>query len=283
MTGLSSIVREWATKARAEGWALGQFNIGFLEAMPAIVTAAERLLAPVIIGVSPRTIDLLGLNYLAATARIARQETTVPIMFHLDHGRDIATIEACINAGFDSVMIDGSMLPYDEHVALVKQVMRIAQPRNVTVEAQLGETWGERPGNERRTDPEQAQAFVTATCVDMLAVSIGTKPGNPDAGEELELSRLQAIANVLPGVPLVLHGGTGVTDTTLSQALAAGIAKVNIDTALRRAVSAVFVEWSHQGVPGDIRAPLDQAKKAITAAVEARLRAFGSEGRADRS
>lgn len=275
---------EWVRQARAEGWALGQFNMGNLETLQAIVAAAEDRQAPVLIGVTMGTIRHAGLPYIAALVRTAKAQSSVPLLLHLDHGPDLDTIAACIDEGWDSVMIDASMLPYDENVAMVRQAMALARPRGVAVEAQIGETWEEEGEGhaETPTDPAEARAFVGDTGIDYLAVSIGNTPGHVGGGvAPIDMALLGDIAAVA-GAPIVMHGGTSVPDAVMREAIGLGVAKVNIDTAIQLAVSGALREhYAQPGASPDFRVPLARGREAARAAVRARIDLFGSAHKAE--
>ena len=139
--------------ARRSGWALGEFNMSNLETLQAIVDAANQERAPVIVGVSMGTLRHVGPAYLRGLMQGARAEARTPLFFHLDHGPDFDTIRACIDLGFDSVMIDTSRFAVEENVRRVREVVDYAHARGVGVEAQIGETWDEETGEEIQTTP----------------------------------------------------------------------------------------------------------------------------------
>lgn len=272
----------WVRRAKREGWALGQFNMSNVETLQAIVAAAHDRWAPVFIGVSMGTIRHVGLPYIAALVQTAKDHSDVPVLLHLDHGPDLATVAACIDYGWDSVMIDASALPYAENVALVRETVALAHPRGVAVEAQIGQTWEEDGEGriEAATGPEEARAFVVATGVDYVAVSIGNTPGQIDGEAPIDLPLLGEIAAVAD-VPIVMHGGSSVPDATMREAIGLGVAKVNIDTAIRRAVSDVL--RAHYALPDasvDSRIPLARGRELARKTVAAKLELFGSAGRA---
>lgn len=270
------------SRARAEGWAVGQFNMSNLETLQAIAAAAAAKLAPVMIGITMGTIRHAGLDYIAAMARVAKAASPVPLLLHLDHGPDLATIAACIERGWDSVMIDASSLPYKENVPLVREVVAMAHPLGVAVEAQIGQTWEEEGGGrtEVLTEPEEARAFVQATGVDYIAVSIGNTPGQAAGGAPVDLPLLGTIA-AAAGVPIVMHGGTSVPDATMREAITLGVAKVNIDTAIRLAVTEALTTYYRADAAGpDPRVSLKQAREMAQLAIEKKIDLFGAAGKA---
>ncbi len=268
----------WIQQAHREGWALGQFNISNLEVLQAIVDAANALQSPVIVGVSMGSLRHIGLPYLAGLIQGARQAAQVPLFFHLDHGADFAAVSACIEIGFDSVMLDASRNPYAENVRLVREVADYAHARDVGVEAQVGETWDEETGDtvESRTDPAQVSDFVAATGIDYLAISFGNTPGRLDGRADVDLDLVKSCA-AASSVPIVLHGGTSIPDQAVREAIRAGAAKVNIDTAIRQAVTAVLQEqYGGDVVPSDPRRAFARTRAATQEAVMDKMNIFGS-------
>ena len=227
-------------KAVEGHYAVGQFNINNLEWTKAVLNAAEEMKSPVILGVSEGAGKYMtGFKTVAAMVEAMMGElgTTVPVALHLDHGTYEGSYK-CIEAGFSSIMFDGSKYPIEENVAKTKEIVAYAHERNVTVEAEIGHV-GEGDsyhveGNTMLTTPEEAKKFVEQTGVDSLAVSIGTAHGEYKGIPHLNFERLQEIATEV-SIPLVLHGGSGSGDENLSKAVELGIAKVNICTDLLNA------------------------------------------------
>ncbi|MGE5483325.1 MAG: class II fructose-bisphosphate aldolase [Bacteroidota bacterium] len=280
--GMVSLLRT----AAEHGYAVGAFNMHCLEGGQAIVRGAEAEQAPVILQINEATLHYAGLACLAALAGYLRDEAKVPVALHLDHGVSFETAVACIRHGFDSVMIDGSRLPFAENVALTRRVVDVAHACGVAVEAELGRVGGTEDDLtvlEREatfTDPAAAREFVAQTAVDCLAVAIGTAHGLYKGECKLDLDRLTRIREQVD-VPLVLHGGTGVPDDLLQAATTRGIAKVNISTELRLALAGAL-ERQFKAEPGasDLRKLLGEARRCAEEMVRDRIRAFGSSGRA---
>jgi ketose-bisphosphate aldolase len=272
----------WIRTGYEEGWAVGQFNMSNLETLQAIVNAANRARSPVFVGTSMGTIRYAGLDYIAGMLEAARRSSEVPIMLHLDHGPDVETIEACLARGYDSVMIDGSNLPFEDNVDLVRKVVEMSRPLGVAVEAQIGRTW-EEDGDDRtqvETTAEEAGAFVRDTEVDYLAVSVGTTPGRLEGESSVDLALLEEIARVTE-IPLVLHGGSSVPEHVMVETVRLGAAKVNIDTAIREAVtSSLAAFYGNPGYSHDPRFALRQAREEAEKAVLERIELLGSAGRA---
>jgi ketose-bisphosphate aldolase len=228
------------------------------------------------------TLRHVGLPYLAGLIQGARASAAVPLYFHLDHGADFAAVKSCIEIGFDSVMIDASRFRLEENVRLVREVVDYAHARAVGVEAQVGETWDEETGEEveTRTDPAQIEGFVAATGIDYLAVSFGNTPGRLEGDAAIDLDLIQACAAVAP-VPLVLHGGTSIPDEAMVRAIAMGAAKVNIDTAIRKAVTSTLAQAFAGGTPpSDPRKLFQAARLAATHVIQGKMQLFGSTNRA---
>ncbi|TFG35178.1 MAG: ketose-bisphosphate aldolase, partial [Parcubacteria group bacterium] len=230
--------------AKKNKYAVGAFNTVNLEMTLGIINAAVDKQAPVIIQVSETTIEYTGLKPITHIVEtIAKNAAvTVPVALHLDHGRSFHSVAECINAGFSSIMIDASDLPYDENVALTKQAVDYAHKKKVWAQGELGrvkgsEDWVVVSGKESyMTDPDEAADFVNKTGVDTLAVSVGNvheiyklRKGVPKISQD----RLKAIHKKTPQTPLVLHGAYGLPEGEIKEAVKGGIRVINIDTELR--------------------------------------------------
>jgi ketose-bisphosphate aldolase len=273
----------WIRRAHREHWAIGMFNAHHLEATQAIAAAAEKARAPVMLSTTMGGIRHVGLDYFVAMAEVARRQTSVPLILHLDHGADLETVCACIESGFDSVMIDASTASYESNVELVRSVVALARRYGVGVEAQIGETLAEEGGEviERKTTVEEAVRFVADTGIDYLAVSIGNTPGKLGTGTEIDVALVCELSAALD-VPLVLHGGTSVPRATVAALIAAGVAKINIDAALKGAFRVALIEAYGAADPVvDTRAPMKRARDLAIAAVEERIDWFGARKKAD--
>lgn len=215
--------------------AIGSFNLHCLEMLPAFFKAAKSMHSPLMIQISTGTAEYLGYRLLVDSVRSLAQSEDVPTCLHLDHCSDIASIETAIDAGFSSVMYDGSHLEMDENIANTRRVIDIARQHNVSVEAELGAIGGSEDGKAVAeedicfTTVEDAKRFVDETGVDMLAVSVGTVHGLYTGKAHIHHQRLAEIT-AATGTPLVLHGGTGVSDEDMRLAVAGGIEKVNVGT-----------------------------------------------------
>ena len=303
--------KEMFKRSIEEHFAIGAFNINNMEFIQAITDAAEEAKSPVILQVSSSAIKYARMEYLIKMVEAAVETTTIPIALHLDHGPDFETCKKCIDAGFTSVMIDGSKYDFEENIAVTKQVVDYAHERGVVVEAELGKLAGIEDevnvsaDDARYTDPDQAYEFVQRTGVDSLAIAIGTSHGaykfKGDA--KLRFDILQKIKEKLPDTPIVLHGASSVVpelldmcnnnggnipgakgcpDEMLRQAGEYGVSKINVDTDLRLAMTAqirrVFAEDPSVFDP---RKYLGAAKEEIKATVAHKINnVFCSAGKA---
>lgn len=254
-------------KAYQEHYAIGAFNINHLELIQAVVEAAGDLRSPVILQASSFTAKYTDLEYLVQAADLAAKIAGIPVAMHLDHGESLEVAKQFIDAGFTSVMIDGSHYPYEENVAITKSVCDYAHAHGVTVEGELGTISGIEDGVSSDkglyTDPQQALDFVHRTGVDSLAVAVGTSHGaykfKPGQKPKLRFDILQEIEQVLTGLPIVLHGASsvnqedvktinefggsiqkaiGIPEEMLAEAAKMAVCKVNVDTDLRLAMTA---------------------------------------------
>jgi fructose-bisphosphate aldolase class II len=295
--------------ARKDTYAVGAFNINNMEFLQAIAGAAEELSSPAIIAISEGAIKYAGFRNIVQMVRLAAEEKKAPLSLHLDHGKDMAVIERCIEGGFTSVMIDGSALPFEENIAVTRKVVEKAKQKGVSVEGELGKLAGIEDNvsvAEREaalTDPAQAEEFVARTGVDALAIAVGTSHGAYKFKGEpvLALDRISEIAARVPTL-LVLHGASGVKqenveianafgaklkgtrgvpDAAIVEAIRRGISKVNIDTDMRIAFTAhVRKAMAEHPEEIDPRKILGPGRDAIVQIVKEKLRLFGSEGKA---
>ncbi len=295
--------------AREGGYAVGAFNINNMEFIQAILSAAAELRSPAIIAVSEGAIKYAGFDTLVSLVRVELEGKNIPVSLHLDHGKDMSVIERCISGGFTSVMIDGSHLPFDENVAVTKEVVGKAGPAGVSVEGELGRLAGIEDNvsvseqDALFTDPDEAKMFVERTGIDSLAIAVGTSHGAYKFKGEprLALDRISTIASLVD-VPLVLHGASGVNqehvelansfgadiagargvpDEAITEAVKLGIAKVNIDTDMRIAFTAFLRKSLGEKKDNiDPRKYLGAAREAVVEVVRSKMKLFRSEGKA---
>lgn len=267
--------------ADERGIALGAFEFWSYEVAHAIVTAAEELDVPVILQCGLTEIDRMGgVENTVATAYMAAKEASVPVVLHLDHATTFELCNECINAGFSSVMIDASALPFDENVEVTRKVARRARPFGVSVEGELGRLVGEEgniivKGPEvAQTDPDEALDYVQKTGIDALAVSIGTAHGQYTFEPKLNIPRLDRIKAKVD-LPIVLHGGSGTPLEQVQDSIRHGIRKVNICTdiqiAMGTAYSAVQQQAGFKYTAKNLWEPAELAAKEL---VKGKMKAF---------
>ncbi len=261
--------KEMFKKAYEGKYAVGAFNVNNMEIIQGIVEAAREAKSPLILQVSAGARKYASPIYLKKLVEAAVEDTSLPIVLHLDHGEDFDICKSCVDDGFTSVMIDGSRLPFEQNIAVTKQVVEYAHANGVVVEGELGKLSGIEDNvkvaeaDATFTDPEQAVEFVERTGVDSLAVAIGTSHGAYKFKGEprLDFERLKKITEMLPRFPLVLHGASsvlpefvelcnkfggnipnaqGVPEEMLRKAAGFGVCKINIDTDLRLAMTATI-------------------------------------------
>lgn len=304
--------KEMFARANKEGYAVGAFNVNDMEIVQGIVDAAKEEKAPLILQVSSGARKYARPGYLVHLVKAAEEDSGLPIALHLDHGDDFEICKSCVDGGFTSVMIDGSKYDFEENIKLTKQVVEYAHSKGVVVEAELGKLAGIEDAvnvseaDAKFTNPEQAAEFIKRTGVDSLAIAIGTSHGAYKfKGEaKLDFARLEAIMKLIPaGYPLVLHGASsvpqelvekcnqyggkmpgakGVPEDFLRKAAGMGVAKINIDSDLRLAMTAsireVFVKTPEEFDP---RKYLGPARDAIKAVVKNKLKnVLGCSGKA---
>lgn len=274
-------------KAREKGIAIAAFNVHNLETIQAVVEGAAEEKSPVIIQTTPGTLKHAGIPYVAACVKEAGRLYDIPIALHVDHCPSYQTIVQCIQHGYTSVMIDGSMLPYDENVALVKKVVETAHYAGVAVEGELGRIGGTEDDmvvedeNAFFTVPSEAKTFVEDTGIDFLAVAIGTAHGIYKGEPKLQFERLSEIRKAVD-VPLVLHGASGVSEASIKEAIRRGITKINIATELKIPMAeAIKRSFADNPRENDPRNYMGAAKKAVKKAVREKIQMCGSSGFAD--
>ena len=267
---------ELVTRAATEGTAVAAFNIITLEHVEAVVAGAETVAAPDILQVSENAVKFRGgrLLPLARAATAAAGQASVPVALHLDHVQSDSLLRQAADAGFSSVMYDASRLPYAENLTTTRTAVQWAHDQGLWIEAELGEVGGKngRPPLDAhapaaRTDPAEARAFVADSGVDALAVAIGSVHAMTTRTAALDHDLLKRLTATLD-VPLVLHGSSGVPDTELTAAVAGGITKVNVGTALNLAMTSAIRDFlaAHPDAV-DSRKYLSVAREAMTEAV----------------
>jgi fructose-bisphosphate aldolase class II len=297
--------KEILQKAQAEGYAVGAFNANNMEFVQAVVETAEEEQSPVILQISQGAIAYAGLEFASMLVKTAAELATVPVVLHLDHGTDFLQNVRCLRAGFTSLMFDGSSLPLEENIATTRKITEIAHAVGIPVEAELGkipkieDNLTQEQVDNLMADPEQAERFVSETQCDSLAAAIGSVHGMKESIQPLNIARLDEIRR-RTGVPIVLHGASGVLCTrkdaeekgikladyqgTLEDAIKHGVSKINVATELSMAFLRGMKE-AFEAKPNekDMRKILLPGKNAVKEVVRYYIRLFGSNGKAKSS
>ncbi|TVP96347.1 MAG: class II fructose-1,6-bisphosphate aldolase [Acholeplasmatales bacterium] len=282
--------KDMLQKARREGYAVGQFNINNLEWTKAILTAAQENRSPVILGVSEGAAKyMVGYNTVVGMVEgmMKTMNITVPVALHLDHG-SYEGAQAAMAAGFKSVMFDGSHYPIEENVQKTKEIVEQATAIGVSVEAEVGSIGGEEDGvtgTGEVADPEECR-LIAKLGVTMLAAGIGNIHGSyPENWQGLDMAVLKEIGETTDNMPLVLHGGTGIPDAMITEAISYGVSKINVNTECQlvfAAATRAYIEAGKDkvGKGFDPRKLLKPGYDAIMAVVTEKMNLFGSSHKA---
>lgn len=265
--------------AQKEKYGVGLFNTINLEAARGVIAAAEELKAPVIIGTAQILLPYGPLEYISAFLKKMAEEASVPVVLHMDHSLDKETCLKAMELGFSSIMYDCSTDSYKDNLTKVKEITKIAHAKGITVEGELGHVGINGPSEDPSqfmTDPDLAKEFVEETGIDALAISVGNAHGPYPFPPKLDFDRIRTIAGKA-SVPLVLHGGSGLTDHDFRKAIQDGITKVNIFTDINNAgADAAAATYSKGKGMTDLILPVIEAVKAETMK---KILLFGSEGK----
>ncbi|MCH3909064.1 MAG: class II fructose-1,6-bisphosphate aldolase [Bacilli bacterium] len=240
-------MKEMLLKAQKEHYAVGQFNINNVEWVGAILDEAELLKTPVILGVSEGAMKYMGGWHTVVgivKGYMEDKHISVPVALHVDHGSSFEACKAAIDAGFTSVMIDGSKLPLEENIATVKKVVDYAHPRGVSVEAELGRVGGQEDSvvaESMYAIPEECVRMVKETGIDCLAPALGSVHGPYHGEPHLGFKEMETIHEMV-ALPLVLHGGSGIPDNQLRMAIERGTCKINVNTECQQFWAAIVRE-----------------------------------------
>ncbi len=280
-------MKEMLEKAKAEGYAVGQFNLNNLEFTQAILQAAQEENSPVILGVSEGAAKYMGgFKTIVGLVNSLMEEykVTVPVAIHLDHGSSFESCAKAIHAGFTSVMIDASHHPFEENIETTTKVVELAHFHGVSVEAELGVVGGQEDDVIAEgviyADPKECEELVNRTGIDCLAPALGSVHGPYKGEPNLGFKEMEEIGKAT-GVPLVLHGGTGIPTKDIQKAISFGTAKINVNTENQLA-SAAKVREVLEANPNmyDPRKYLGPARDAIKETVKGKMKEFGSSNRA---
>jgi len=282
--------KEMLQKAAKDKYAVPQININNLEWAKAVLTTGQELNSPVILGVTGGAAKyMVSFSTVAAMAREMDKALgiTVPVAIHLDHGSYEQCL-ACIEAGFSSIMFDGSHYPFDENVAKTKEMISLAHKNGMSIEAEVGSIGGEEDGvvgAGEIADAEECR-IIAELGIDFLAAGIGNIHGKyPDNWQGLDFDALERIQKVTSGLPLVLHGGTGISDEMIKKAISLGVAKINVNTECQLSFASATREYIEAGkdligTGFDPRKLLQPGYEAIKTTVAAKMKLFGSMGKA---
>ena len=271
--------------AQKRHYAVGAFNCENMEMVKAIIKAAEEMHTPVMLQTTPSTINYGSLALFSGMVRAEAARACVPVCLHLDHGSSYNLAIQAMQAGYSSVMIDGSKLPFEENIAVSASVAKAANALHIPVEAELGKVGGKEDDltaeADTNTDPAEAKEFAERTGVTSLAVAIGTAHGFYVGTPVLDKERLSQIRSAVD-IPLVLHGASGLTDEDVSDCVSRGICKVNFATELRKAFTdacrALALEKPGAFDPKEFG---KAGMAAVTELVKNRMKVLGCEGMAD--
>ncbi|MDR0272449.1 MAG: class II fructose-1,6-bisphosphate aldolase [Clostridiales bacterium] len=282
--------KEMLKKAAKERYAVAQININNLEWTKAALTTAQEMNSPLILGVTGGAAKYMGGFSTVAAMAAAMDKSlkiTVPVAIHLDHGSYDECL-ACIDAGFTSIMFDGSHFPFEENVAKTKEMIALARKNNMTLEAEVGAIGGEEDGVIGAgdvADPAECKTIADLG-VDFLAAGIGNIHGvYPDNWAGLNFDVLKQVADLTGGLPLVLHGGTGIPIEMIQKAISLGVAKINVNTECQLAFAAATRKYieagsDQKGKGFDPRKLLAPGADAIKAVCKEKFELFGSAGKA---
>ena len=289
-------LQQWHEKALKEGWAIGHFNVSNLEQIRAIAEAAGSLKCPVLIGTSEGERKYIGLKQAVALVKSIREETGLPIFLNADHSKSVESAKAAVDAGFDSIHIDLSALPYEENNKGTKEVFEYAKAKfrpdgvEIHVEAELGLLLGESKiqkevievKKEQLTKPDEALDFVEKTGIDRLAPAVGNIHGIPANVKTIDVELIRFIRTKIPTpkVGLTLHGASGISDGQIKLAIEAGINNIHINTEIRvayvNALKKSLEENPEETTPYKL---FPSVIAAVRHKVEEKLRLFGSVNR----
>ena len=274
--------RQIIDRARRGGYAVGAFNMHNDETAEALIWAAERANAPIFLQVGRAIIPHMGVRRAYELTRRIAEKSNAQYVIHLDHGSWDEVIEA-IRLGFTSVMYDGAHLPFEENIATTRKIVEIAHAFGIPVEAELGKIpdvgvsvhWP-----DYYTDVEEARRFVAETGIDYLAISVGIVHGVIPGvqPEPISIERIREI-KAATGIPLVLHGASGLTDIEVTEAKAAGVHKFNADTDLRHAFRKGFEQVWAQG-DRQLEEAMTEGRKLMVDATVEKIRSYGCDGKA---
>ncbi|MEN8129718.1 MAG: ketose-bisphosphate aldolase [Pseudomonadota bacterium] len=279
-------IKDMLQHAYRHGYAVGAFDLVSLDFLQGIMDAAEQARAPVILSLAESHFEYFDFELVMPAVEAAARRTSIPVAIHLDHGATFESAVRAINRGCNGVMVDASHQPLPKNIATSCEVVEMALGCGVSVEGELGYVPGiegedaeRHPGEITYTTPAEAKAYVERTGVDFLAVSIGTVHGRMKGKPKLDYQRLKKINEAL-GIPLVIHGGTGLSDDQFRRLIANGVTKINYYTALSDVAAKQIKENTRAGTPSGYTGLVKNIRNAVAAEAERCMRLWGSAGRA---
>lgn len=273
------ILNKLLIDARKNKYAIGGFNFNSYDDALGIILAAYELKSPIILMASEGCINFLGIKYIDSFVNQLKDDYNIPIILHLDHGRDIEIIKNCIDNNFDSIMYDGSLLNLENNIKNTKLVADLCHDKGIVIEGELGRISGAENMVENShdvfTDPDTVEEFIERSDVDSLAVSIGNAHGLYKGKPKLDFERLSKINNI-SSIPLVLHGGTGIPFGDIKKAITLGISKINVGTEIKisyiKSIKNYFTSFNDY----DIRHLSSKVRNDIKELIKQYLYAFGT-------
>jgi fructose-bisphosphate aldolase, class II len=263
-------------------YAVGAFNVINLDFLNGILEAAEEMKSPVIINIAQVHFPFVNIEQISPAIKQMAENTCVPVVLNLDHGLDIEVVVRALRCGFSAVMYDASKKPIEQNIEETKLVVKMAHSVGVSVEGELGRVGGAEDGRKSAkakreffTDPAEAERFVNETGIDALAVSVGNVHGFYDGEPELDFELIDELKR-RTGIPLVLHGGSGISDDDFRKAVKLGIRKINFFTEMSKIATDRVREMLKSSEDYFIQDVLKESKKTIAQVVKERIRVFGS-------
>jgi len=277
--------KKYLEKARSEGFAIGAFNVANLETIKAIVSAAKKLSSPVLIECSPGEIKFIGIQRAVKIVRSFEEELEIPIILNLDHGTDPEEIKKAVDAGFDYVHFDGGKLPFGEAIKIGKELAQYAHKKGILIEGEIDHIEGsssdhtkERPDVDSNlyTDPKKAKTFVDETGIDTFASFVGNLHGIYSENKHLNMGLLREIQNTIPNTYLSLHGGSGIIEKDITNAIKIGIVKINVNSEMRIAFKLTLQEVLNTSDEIAVYKFMEKPIEEVTKVVENKIKLFGS-------
>ena len=280
--------KKYLEKAKSENFAIGAFNAANLETIKAIVYAAKKLSSPILIECSPGEINFIGIQRAVKIVRSFEEELEIPIILNLDHGTDPEEIKKAVDAGFDYVHFDGGKLPFEEATKIGKELAQYAHKKGILIEGEIDHIEGsssdhtkEKPSVDSNlyTDPKKAKRFVEETGIDTFASFVGNLHGIYSENKHLNMDLLKEIQNAIPNTYLSLHGGSGIIEKDITEAIKIGIVKINVNSEMRIAFKLTLQEVLDNSDEIAVYKIMEKPIEEVTKVVESKIKLFGSSNK----